>query len=147
MEVVFSDKVEYRSGSAQTIAFLKREMYTVLDLKSAGADTLQSLDISLASSQQTAHSTVDLSNQLQVVNLGYLGKKSNIFELASTYVDFSFLPLFTDFKAKSSGQSGAGGASSNDIATASSQSLDQIMKELTSLKMHLASARQNSIIP
>jgi len=34
------------------------------------------------------------------VNLGYLGQDSNIFELASTYFDFSFMPLFTDYKNK-----------------------------------------------
>lgn len=46
---------------------------------------------------------VDLSSQLQVINLGYIGPDSNIFELASTYVDFSILPLFQDYKSKSQG--------------------------------------------
>jgi dynein heavy chain 1, cytosolic len=37
---------------------------------------------------------IDLSEQIQVINLGYLGQDSNLFELAQNYVDFSFIPLF-----------------------------------------------------
>jgi hypothetical protein len=90
-------------SSAQTIAFLKRESYAVLDLK-AEQDLDKILDLSVSSQIQPGSSMmVDLGSQLQVVNLGYLGQESNIFELASTYVDFSFLPLFQDFKNKSAG--------------------------------------------
>lgn len=32
-DIVFSEKVEYFGNGAQTIAFLKREDYSVLDLK------------------------------------------------------------------------------------------------------------------
>ena len=52
--------------------------------------------------------SVDLQSQLQVINLGYIGADSNIFELASTYVDFSFLPLFQDYKTKSQGANAQG---------------------------------------
>jgi hypothetical protein len=75
----------------------------VLDLK-AEQDLDKILDLSVSSQIQPGSSMmVDLGSQLQVVNLGYLGQESNIFELASTYVDFSFLPLFQDFKNKSAG--------------------------------------------
>jgi hypothetical protein len=67
---------------------------------------------------------IDLSHQLQVINLGYLGRESNIFELASTYVDFSILPLFNDFKSKSA-QKDAGNQDANQV-----QGLDAILKEL-----------------
>jgi hypothetical protein len=63
--------------------------------------------------------------------LGFLGQESNIFELASTYVDFSFLPLFTDYKTKTSN-------TADQAAQSSNQGLDVILKELSSLKMHLA---------
>jgi len=33
VDIVFSEKVEYFGNGAQTIAFLKREDYCVLDLK------------------------------------------------------------------------------------------------------------------
>lgn len=97
------------------------------------------LDTTVSSQQiqpVSSASMVDLSSQLQIVNLGYLGQESNIFELASTYVDFSFLPLFTDFKTKSgSSAAGAGGAEPSPQGGAG---LDTILKELSSLKMHLA---------
>lgn len=72
-----------------------------------------------------------------------MGQDSNIFELASTYVDFSFLPLFQDFKAKSS-NTGAAGIDPNQSGATS---LETIIKELSSLKMHLAQCRQNLDIP
>ena len=88
---------------------------------------------------------VDLGSQLQVVNLGYLGQESNIFELASTYVDFSFLPLFQDFKNKSAGSNA--GALATDANQQGTSGLDTILKELSSLKMHLTQCRQNLSIP
>ena len=79
---------------------------------------------------------------MQVVNLGYVGKDQNIFELASTYMDYSFLPLFTDYKKRTS-QLGEGQTS----AQAQGKDLETIIKELQSLKNHLQQARQNSLIP
>jgi hypothetical protein len=67
---------------------------------------------------------IDLSSQLQVINLGYMGQDSNIFELASTYVDFSFLPLFQDYKTKSSGANAAG----TDASQGSAAGLENILK-------------------
>lgn len=100
------------------------------------------LDTSITSQQiQNSASSVDLSSQLQVVNLGYLGQESNIYELASTYVDFSFLPLFTDFKTKTGQQT------LDPNVQSGASGLDLILKELSSLKMHLAQARQNLAIP
>ena len=61
-------------------------------------DMSQSADGTIPNSTETIN--VDLSCQLQVVNLGFLGRQSNLFELASTYVDYSLLPLFSNFKTK-----------------------------------------------
>ena len=100
---MLTESVEYLGQTAQTIAFLKRESYSVLDLKTEPAEDPEMLENT--ESQPDVIPQVDLSHQLQIVNLGYLGTESNIFELASTYVDFSFLPLFSDFKTnKNAGQ-------------------------------------------
>ena len=82
--------------NAQTIAFLKREDYQKLELAGQGGDLEKVLDASLTSGENSApaEESTDLSSQIQIVNLGYLGQDSNLFELASTYVDFSFMPLF-----------------------------------------------------
>lgn len=95
--------------NAQSVAFLKREDYAKLELSSemsldnvldAALNNSESSEAGGASGSQTTQASNDLSAQIQVINLGYLGQDSNIFELASTYVDFSFMPLFTDFKSK-----------------------------------------------
>lgn len=78
-----------------------------------------------------------------MINLGYIGQDSNIFELAATYVDFSILPLFQDYKSKSVG-AGSQGA---DVSSGSAAGLDNILKGLSSLKMNLAQCRQNQDIP
>jgi hypothetical protein len=36
-----------------------------------------------------------------VLNLGYVGEDSNIFELAVNYVEHSFIPLFSTYKTAS----------------------------------------------
>ena len=74
-------KVQYLGQTAHTIAFLKREAYQSLELKGIN-DT----------------GSRHLSSQLQILNLGYIGEDSNIFELAATYVEYSFLPLFNTYK-------------------------------------------------
>lgn len=102
IQIYFSTKIEYLGPTAQTIAFLKREDFAKLDLAS-GMDLDKVLETGLTSQDSQAAPTgdhSDLSSQIQVVNLGYLGQDSNIFELASTYFDFSFMPLFTDYKNK-----------------------------------------------
>lgn len=76
-EIFFSDKVEYYGNAAQTIAFLKREDFAVLNLK-ADLDLSKILDQADNPSGQLVgadpnEERIDLSNQLQVVNLGYLG--------------------------------------------------------------------------
>ncbi len=43
-----------------------------------------------------------LASQLQLLNLGYVGEDSNIFELAVNYVEYSFIPLFSTYKTSSS---------------------------------------------
>lgn len=78
-----------------------------------------------------------------MINLGYMGQESNVFELAATYVDFSILPLFQDFKYKSGGASLQG----TDIGAGSATGLDNVLKGLSSLKMNLAQCRQNQDIP
>ena len=71
IEIVFRDKVEYFGNTAQSIAFLKRENFARLDLK-VELDIDQMLDEELASQTPGVEHT-DLSSQIQVVNLGYLG--------------------------------------------------------------------------
>lgn len=39
-----------------------------------------------------------LSSQLQILNLGFVGEDSNIFELAVSYVEYSLIPLFSTYK-------------------------------------------------
>jgi hypothetical protein len=75
----------------------------------------------------------NLSNQLQIINLGYLGEDSSIFELATTYVEYSLLPLFNTFKA--------GGISSAEEKGRATQGLENIQKDLLSLKVHLVQCR------
>jgi len=102
VEVHFSMKVEYLGPNAQTIAFLKREDFAKLDL-SASMDLEKVLESGITSNESAttpANESIDLASQIQVINLGYLGQDSNLFELASTYVDFSFMPLFQDYKNK-----------------------------------------------
>lgn len=53
VEIYFSDKVEYYGSAAQTIAFLKREDYSVLDLK-AEIDLDKMLDLSANTEGQRA---------------------------------------------------------------------------------------------
>ena len=83
-----------------------------------------------------------MSSQIQVINLGYVGQDSNIFELASTYVDFSFTPLFKDYQTKKQSSS-AGGDQSQGAASG----LDGIIKGLNILRVNLSQARQNMEIP
>lgn len=101
LEIAFSTKIEFMGPNAQTIAFLKREDFAKLDLNQ-GMELEKVLDAAITSTESSTPGEVqyDLSSQIQVVNLGYLGQDSNIFELASTYVDFSFMPLFQDYKNK-----------------------------------------------
>lgn len=49
IQVVFAEKVEYLGHTAQTIAFLKRESYAVLDLKTPESDIEKMLDTSVSS--------------------------------------------------------------------------------------------------
>lgn len=135
ISISFSTQVEYLGPTAQTIAFLKREDYAKLDLNVgiAPADS---------ASANPADERVDLGSQIQVVNLGYLGQDSNIFELAATYVDFSFMPLFKDYKQKTQ-VANTGGQESQGAAGG----LDGIIKGLNILKGHLSQARENMEIP
>jgi dynein heavy chain 1 len=64
---------------AHTIAFLKRESYTVLDLRGE---------------EYGEH----VSKQVQLINLGFIGEDFNIFELAATYVEYSLQPLFNSYR-------------------------------------------------
>lgn len=73
-----------------------------------------------------------------MINLGYLGEDSNIFELAATYVEYSFLPLFQTYKKKST---------SADGATGSNTGIEGVEKNLMQLKVHLVQCQQNLDIP
>ena len=143
IEISISTKVEFLGANAQTIAFLKREDYSKLDL-SGGID-LQARDVNISAADTASGNPpeegTDLSSQIQVVNLGYLGQDSNIYELASTYVDFSFLPLFQDYKNKT--QVAQTGGDQSQAAGG----LERILKGLSSLKAQLSQARHNTEIP
>lgn len=105
IELRFSLKVQYMGQTAHTIAFLKRESYQTLELKPNG--------------EGVRH----LSSQLQIINLGFIGEDYNIFELATTYVEYSLVPLFNTYKA--------GGQSSSDESKGKPASgLDIIQKSL-----------------
>lgn len=121
IELNFSLQVEHLGNNAHTLAFLKREPYSVLDLA------------------QGSDQPPDLSNQLQVINLGYIGEDASIFEVASTYVEYSFLPLFHSYKQAPGSQTEAGKSSTGG--------LEYIIKNLSELKMHLAQCQQNLDIP
>lgn len=83
-----------------------------------------------------------LSSQLQILNLGFIGEDSNIFELASTYVEYSLVPLFNTY-TKSGAQSGA-----EDKGKGSASSgLELVQKNLMQLKVHLVQCLQNLDIP
>lgn len=138
-KIVVSNKVEFQGASTMAIAFIKREPHKHLYLKNQAAAENESKAASITSGGDEQPATiedvsVDISSQLQVINLGYIGQDSNIFELASTYVDFSFLPLFQDFKSKSQGSTSQG----TEATQGSAAGLDNILKGLSSLKMNLA---------
>ena len=95
IEIRFTLKVEYLGQSAHSIAFVKRDGFQVLELKSGSTDNVK-----------------HLSSQLQVMNLGFVGEDANIFELAVNYVEYSFIPLFNTYKTapSSSGTDDKAGA-------------------------------------
>ena len=64
------------------MTFIKREAFPQLDLKDS------------EEGRPVAH-------QLQVMNLGYFGEESNLFELTATYVEHSLKPLFKSLKGSS----------------------------------------------
>ena len=76
VEILLSTKIEYLGPNAQSIAFLKREDYQKLELSSSGTGDLDKvLDATITSGESSApaEEATDLSSQIQVVNLGYLG--------------------------------------------------------------------------
>jgi hypothetical protein len=75
---------------AHTLAFNKRQSYAVMDLKG----------------------DEEISKQLQLINLGYIGEDFNIFELAATYVEYSLLPLFNSYKTCKASQADKSGSTS-----------------------------------
>ena len=103
-ELRFSLKVQYYGSAAHTLAFLKRESYTALELSGG---------------EQAGE---QLCKQLQLLNLGYIGEDFNVFELAATYVEYSLLPLFNSYKASKAGQS--------DKSSSTSAGFEGIQKNL-----------------
>lgn len=65
---------------------------------------------------------------MQLLNLGYVGEDSNIFELAVNYVEYSFIPLFSTYKSSSSSSS----VQQDDKNKGSSQmqGIDNVKKDL-----------------
>ena len=120
VEIQFNLKVQHLGINAHSIAFVKREPYQVLDLKAATSDNMR-----------------HLSSQLQILNLGYVGEDSNLFELAVNYVEYSLIPLFNTYRT-SSGKSGEDKANTG---------LDNVKKDLVQLKVHLNQCLQNLEIP
>jgi hypothetical protein len=119
-EIKFSLKVQYHGAAAHTLAFLKRESYTVLDLRGDEAGE-------------------HVSKQLQLLNLGYIGEDFSIFELAATYVEYSLLPLFNSYKTSKATLSDKGGPAAAGF--------ESIQKNLAQLKVHLVQCQQNIIVP
>ena len=78
-----------------------------------------------------------LSSQLQILNLGYVGEDSNLFELAVNYVEYSLIPLFNTYRT-SIGKIGEEKANTG---------LDNVKKDLVQLKVHLNQCLQNLEIP
>ena len=94
IEIKFSLKVEYLGQTAHSIAFVKREAYSVLELKAVGSENMR-----------------HLSSQLQILNLGFVGEDANIFELAFGYIEYSLIPLFNTYKTGPPSQMGEDGKS------------------------------------
>ena len=69
-----------------------------------------------------------------------MGEDYNIFELATTYVEYSLVPLFNTYKA-------AGSATTEESKGKSSSGLDIIQKSLAQLKVQLVQCLQNLDIP
>jgi dynein heavy chain 1 len=113
--------VQYYGSAAHTIAFLKRESYTALELSGG---------------EQAGE---QLCKQLQLLNLGYIGEDFNLFELAATYVEYSLLPLFNSYKASKAGQS--------DKSSSTSAGFEGIQKNLAQLKVHLVHCQRNVAVP
>ena len=78
-EVSVSLEVEHKGPSYAILAFIKREGQGVLEEKSLGG-------------------------QIQIVNLSYISPDSTPFELLHTYMQNSFMPLFTTYKASTSAE-------------------------------------------
>ena len=74
-------KVTYRGADSQSIAFIKRQNVTVIDLQKGRKR---------------------IGKQLQVFNLGYAGEEIDLFRLANIYIDNGLIPLFSSYKAKKS---------------------------------------------
>lgn len=73
--------MQYRGGASQSIAFLKRTAFPVLDLK-------------------VQHEGWNLSHQIQIINLSFIGEDKVIFDMANTYVDYALIPFFSSYKNK-----------------------------------------------
>lgn len=117
LDVKFDLKVTYRGQEAATVAFLKRSIVTQVDLVQGDGGR-------------------NLSSQVQVINLGYVGEENTIFELASTYIDNSLIPLFTSYKnEKVVNQEG--------VKTKKSESLDKIQNLLSTLRLQFTQCMQD----
>lgn len=65
--VLFTDSVEYSQGASQTIAFLKRDLFKVLNLrlnKPAESEDLdqQPIDVSITTANSATGGQIDLSH-------------------------------------------------------------------------------------
>jgi dynein heavy chain 1 len=76
-------KITYRGVDAQSIAFIKRQHVSMLNLKDARRG---------------------IGKQLQILNLGYVGEETDLFRLANIYVDNGLIPLFASYKSKKSSE-------------------------------------------
>lgn len=80
MVSIFLDlKINYRGSDTQSIAFIKRQNISTVNLK---------------------ESRRGIGKQLQVLNLGYEGDELELFRLAGIYVDNGLIPLFASYKSK-----------------------------------------------
>ena len=128
--MAFNTQIEYRGPETQSIAFLKRQLYHRLTLSVPDKENKELVDLT----------KVDLSSQLQVINLGYMGDNSNIFDLAFTYVDHSLLPIFQDYKKNRN-------KANQTVDKTVQGSLDSVLTAMAGLKTQLASCIQYMEVP
>ena len=114
-EISVTLEVEHKGPSYAILAFIKREGQGVLEEKSLGS-------------------------QIQIVNLSYISPDSTPFELLHTYMQNSFMPLFTTYKGQS-------GSAEEESKMDSKISLQAVQKKISETMLALIQYQQDVEIP